>query len=110
MFTIRKLDVQSRSAAQHPNVAPEDFEDWQRQTANAYVPGAYASFFREVFHFGFVWYARRHPISPESYRHIGLLVDAAWFVCVITTLVRAHFARERARKLAISLERPQPSP
>jgi hypothetical protein len=109
MFTIRKLDAQSRSAAQHPNVAPQDFERWQRQTASAYVPGLYGSFFREVFHFGFVWYLKRHTISPESYRHIGLLVDATWFVSVVVTLVLAHFARELAKKLAISLDRPQPT-
>ncbi len=109
MFTIRKLDAQSRSAAQHPNVALEDFESWQRQTASAYAPGIYGSFFREVFHFGFVWYVKRHTISPESYRHIGLIVDATWFVCVVCTLALAHFARERARKLAISLDRPQPT-
>ena len=74
------------------------------------MPGIYGSFFREVFHFGFVWYVKRHTISPESYRHIGLLVDAGWFVSVIVTLVLAHLARELARKLAISLNRPQPAP
>ncbi|MES1173697.1 MAG: hypothetical protein ABUL62_05155 [Myxococcales bacterium] len=109
MFTIRKLDAQSRSAAQHPEVTLENFERWQRQTASAYVPGIYASFFREVFHFGFLWFVRRNPISPESFRHIGLLVDATWFVSVVATLVLAHFAREQARKLGISLNRPPPT-
>ena len=109
MFTLRKLDTQSRSAAQHPNVAPEDFERWQRQTSSAYAPGAYASFFREVFHFGFVRYASNHPMSNESYRHIGLLVDFVWLAAVVSTLIRAHFARELRKKLGISLERPQPT-
>jgi hypothetical protein len=109
MFTIRKLDAQSRKATDHPNVLLEDFERWQRQTASAYVPGIYGSFFREVFHFGFAWYVKGHAISPESYRHIGLLVDATWFVSVVVTLVLAHFAREAAKKLAISLNRPEPS-
>ena len=109
MFTMRKLDAQSRHASQYPNVPAEDFESWQRQTASAYSPGAFASFFRELFHFSFVWYVSHHPLPAVSFRHIGLLVDAMWIICVVTTLVLAHFARERARKLSISLDRPQPT-
>jgi len=39
MFTLRKLDTQSRNASQHPGVDPEDFLRWQRQGTAAYVPG-----------------------------------------------------------------------
>ncbi len=110
MFVMRKLDTQSRSAAQHPNVAPEDFLRWQRQTASAYVPGAYASFFREIFHFGYVRYVAHHPLSPDAYRRIGLIVDLVWLVSVISTLVRAHWARELRKKLGITLDKTQAAP
>ena len=90
MFTLRKLDTQSRSAAQQPQVAPEDFERWQRQTVAAYNPGIYASFFRVVFHLGFMMYTKSHPLSPLAFARTALLVDLVWLVATISTLVRAH--------------------
>lgn len=106
MFTLRKLDTQSRTEAQHPGVAPEDFRAWQRQTAAAYAPGAYASFFRVVFHFGFMRYTAHHALSPLSFARVALLVDLVWLVATISTLLRAHWARELRKKLGIVLERP----
>ena len=109
MFTVRKLDSQSRSPAQHPNLAPEDFLRWQRQSASAFAPGAYASFFRVLFHFGFMRYAAHHPLSPMAFARVALLVDLGWLVATISTLVRAHWARELRKKLGIVLEKPQPT-
>ena len=108
MFTVRKLDTQSRSAAQSPNVAAEDFERWQRRSASAYAPGAYASFFRVVFHFGFMRYTAHHPLPPITFQRVALIVDAVWFFCVVYTLINAHLAREMRKKLGISLDKPQP--
>jgi hypothetical protein len=109
MFTLRKLDTQSRSAAQHPHVPPDDFERWQRQTVSAYTTGAYASFFRVVFHLGFMLYTKNHPLSPMAFARTALLVDLVWLVATISTLIRAHYARELRKKLGIVLEKPQPS-
>jgi len=109
MFTLRKLDSQSRTAAQSPNVAPDDFERWQRRSASAYAPGAYASFFRVLFHFGFIRYTAHHQLAPSTFARVALLVDALWLVCVVYTLVNAHFAREMRKKLGISLDKPQPT-
>ena len=109
MFTIRKLDTQSRKPEQHPTVAPDDFLTWQRQAASAYAPGAYASFFRVVFHVFFYRYQSSHPLGVHTYQRIALLVDVIWIVSVISTLYRAHRSRELQRKLGIVLEKPQPS-
>lgn len=109
MFTLRKLDTQSRNAAQSPNVAPEDFERWQRRSAAAYAPGAYASFFRVVFHFGFIRYTAHHQLAARTFARVALLVDALWLICVVYTLINAHFAREMRKKLGISLDKPQPT-
>ena len=109
IFTLRKLDTQSRTAAEQPNVAPDDFLRWQRQTAQAYAPGAYASFFRVVFHLGFMRYVAHHPLSPLSFARVALLVDLVWLVATLSTLIRAHRARGLREKLGIVLERPQPS-
>lgn len=109
MFTMRKLDTQSRNASQSPNVPAEDFERWQRRSAAAYAPGAYASFFRVIFHFGFIRYTAHHQLAPMTFARVALLVDALWLICVVYTLVNAHFAREMRKKLGISLEKPQPS-
>jgi hypothetical protein len=109
MFTLRKLDTQSRNTAQQPGVVAEDFERWQRQTAAAYAPGAYASFFRVLFHFGYIRYTAHHPLGPLTFGRIALLVDLIWLVCVVTTLLRAHWARELRKKLGIVLEKPQPT-
>src|SRR6478609_5226228 len=109
MFTLRKLDTQSRNAAQSPNVAAEDFELWQRRSAAAYAPGAYASFFRVLFHFGFIRYTAHHQLAPMTFARVALLVDGLWLVCVLYTLVNAHFSRELRKKLGISLDKPQPS-
>ena len=109
MFTLRKLDTQSRNATQHPNVPPEDFLRWQRQTAAAYAPGAYASFLRVIFHFGFMRYAAHHPLSPLAFARVALLVDLVWLVSTLSTLLRAHWARELRKKLGIVLEKPQPT-
>ena len=109
MFTMRKLDTQSRNPTQSPNVDPEDFLRWQRRSAAAYAPGAYASFFRVLFHFGFMRYAVHHPLPPLTFARVALLVDALWVGCTIYTLVNAHFAREMRKKLGISLDRPQPT-
>ncbi len=109
MFTLRKLDTQSRNAAQHPNVSPDDFLRWQRQTASAYAPGAYASFARVVFHFFYIRYAAHHPLSPMAFARVALLVDLVWLVSTISTLLRAHWARELRKKLGIVLEKPQPT-
>lgn len=107
MFTMRKLDTQSRSPAQSPNVDPEDFLRWQRRSAAAYAPGAYSSFFRVLFHFGFLRYSVHHPLPPMTFARVALLVDALWLVCVVYTLINAHFAREMRKKLGISLDKPQ---
>ena len=109
MFTLRKLDTQSRSAAQSPHVPAEDFERWQRRAAAAYAPGAYASFFRVLFHFGFIRYTAHHQLDPTTFRHVALLVDALWIICVVYTCVNAYFASEMRKKLGISLDKPQPS-
>ena len=109
MFTLRKLDTQSRNAAQHPNVAPDDFELWQRQGTAAYVPGAYVSFLRVVFHFFYIRYVAHHPLSPTAFRRVALIVDLVWLLAVVTTLIRAHYARELRKKLGIVLEKPQPT-
>jgi hypothetical protein len=109
MFTLRKLDTQSRNAAQYPNVPAEDFLRWQRRSAAAYAPGAYASFFRVVFHFGFIRYTAHHPLPPLTFGRVALLVDALWFVSTVYTLINAHLAREMRIKLGISLDKPQPT-
>ena len=109
MFTLRKLDSQSRNATQHPHVAEEDFLNWQRRSAAAYAPGAYASFFRVLFHFGFIRYSANHPLPPMTFARVALLVDALWLACVAYTLINAHFAREMRKKLGISLDKPQPT-
>ena len=109
MFTLRKLDTQSRNPTQHPNVAADDFLHWQRRSAAAYAPGAYASFFRVVFHFGFIRYSAHHPLPPMTFARVALLVDALWLGCVVYTLINAHLARELRKKLGISLNRPQPT-
>ena len=109
MFTLRKLDTQSRSATQYPHVDADEFLRWQRRSAAAYAPGAYASFFRVIFHFGFLRYAAHHPLPPLTFARVALLVDALWFVCVVYTLINAHLARELRKKLGISLDKPQPT-
>jgi len=108
MFTLRKLDTQSRTAAQYPHVDAEDFLRWQRRSAAAYAPGAYASFFRVLFHFGFMRYTASHQLAPLTFARVALLVDALWLVCVVYTLINAHFAREMRKKLGITLDKPQP--
>ena len=109
MFTLRKLDTQSRNAAEQPGVDPEDFRRWQRQTVAAYTPGAYASFARVLFHFFYIRYAAHHPLSPLAFARVALLVDLVWLVSTISTLLRAHWARELRKKLGIVLEKPQPT-
>jgi hypothetical protein len=109
MFTLRKLDTQSRDASQQPNVSPEDFARWQRQTAAAYAPGMYASFFRVIFHFGYIRYAAHHPLSPQAFGRVALLVDLVWLVSVVTTFIRANAARELRRRLGIVLEKAAPT-
>jgi hypothetical protein len=106
MFTLRKLDTQSREASQQPSVSAEDFERWQRQTVAAYTPGMYASFFRVIFHFGYIRYAAHHPLNPLTFGRIALLVDVIWLASVITTFVRANAAGGLRRKLGIVLEKP----
>ena len=39
---------------------------------------------------------------------ISRVVDAVWLICVVYTLINAHFAREMRKKLGISLDKPQP--
>ncbi len=107
MFTLRKLDTQSRNVGQQPGVDPEDFRRWQRQTASAYAPGAYASFLRVVFHFLYIRYTVHHPISPMAFARVALLVDLVWLISVVSTLIRAHYAREMRKRLGIVLEKPQ---
>ena len=109
MFTLRKLDTQSRDASQQPNVPPEDFARWQRQTTSAYAPGMYASFFRVIFHFGYIRYAAHHPLSPQAFGRVALLVDLIWLVSVVTTFIRANAARELRRKLGIVLDKTAPT-
>jgi hypothetical protein len=109
MFTLRKLDTQGRDASQQPNVDPDEFARWQRQTVAAYAPGMYASFFRVIFHFGYIRYAAHHPLSPLAFGRVALLVDLIWLIATITTFIRANAARELRRRLGIVLEKPAPS-
>jgi len=105
-FTLRKLDTQGRDAAQQPGVSPDDFTRWQRQAAAAYAPGIYASFFRVIFHFGYIRYATHHPLNPLTFGRVALLVDLIWLVSVVTTLLRANAARKLRQELGIALEKP----
>ena len=109
MFTLRKLDTQSRNASQQAGVSPDDFALWQRQTVAAYAPGMYASFFRVIFHFGYIRYTAHHPLSPLSFGRIALLVDLIWLISVATTFIRANAARKLRRKLGIVLEKAAPT-
>ncbi len=59
---------------------------------------AYASFFRVIFHFGFIRYTANHQLAPMTFARVALLVDALWLICVVYTLVNAHFAREMRKK------------
>ncbi|HEX3775386.1 MAG TPA: hypothetical protein VHV51_13035 [Polyangiaceae bacterium] len=109
-FTLRKLDTQAREASQQPSsVASEDFERWQRQTVAAYTPGMSASFFRVLFHLGYMRYVAHHPLEPLTFARIALLVDVIWLVSVVTTLYRAHASRELARKLGIVMQKIAPT-
>jgi hypothetical protein len=69
----------------------------------------YASFFRVIFHFGYIRYVAHHPLSPLAFGRVALLVDLIWLVSVVTTLIRANAARELRRKLGISLDKPAPT-
>ncbi len=109
MFTLRKLDTQGRRAADQPDVSAEDFERWQRQSASAYAPGAYASFARVIFHFVYIRYAAHHPLPPLAFARVALLVDLVWLISVGTTLWRANAARQLGRKLGIVLQKPAPT-
>jgi hypothetical protein len=110
MFTLRKLDTQSRNPTQQPGVDADAFRDWQRRAASAYVPGAYASFFRVLFHIFYFRYALHHTLSPLAYGRIGLTADGIWLASVISSFVRAHYANELRRKLGITLDKPQVIP
>ena len=108
IFTLRKLDTQSRKPEQFPNVTSEDFLRWQQKTVKAYTPGAYASFFRVIFHLGFMRYVAVHPLTPRAFARVALLVDLVWLIATVSTLFRAHRARGLRDKLGIRLERPEP--
>jgi len=109
MFTLRKLDAQSREAAQFPQVSESDFLRWQRMVMSAYRTGSWGCFMRVIFHFGFMRYLVHHPISNDAFRHTALLVDLAWLTSVVTCFVRARSAGNLRKKLGITLEKPQPT-
>jgi hypothetical protein len=65
-LTLRKLDANSHDFAKHPEIPKEDFDRWQRSAARAYAIGSYGCFFREVFHFGFIWMCCGGRRSPRA--------------------------------------------
>ena len=109
MFTLRKLDAQSRDAAAFPHVPESEFLRWQRMVMSAYRLGSWGCFLRVGFHFAFMRYVVHHPLSPEAFRRTALLVDVVWLASVVTCFLRARSAGNLRKKLGISLEKPQPT-
>ncbi|HEY2405970.1 MAG TPA: hypothetical protein VGI10_08205 [Polyangiaceae bacterium] len=93
-LTLRKLDANSHDPAKHAEIRKEDFERWQRAAARAYAIGSYGSFFREVFHFGFIWYLKHHAMSPIYYPRIGFSVDVLWWASLAACFYLARQARQ----------------
>jgi hypothetical protein len=108
MFTLRKLDVRARHAEQHPGVAPDDFERWQRMAHAAYSIGSYACLFRILFHFGFARYATQHALAPLFAARVGVVADGIWVAALVTGFVKARSARLLRQRLGIVLDRPSP--
>jgi hypothetical protein len=105
LYTLRKLDVARRPAADFPHVKPTEFEAWKSKQLGAYSLGSSACFLKIVVDFAFVALLARH-LNPAVVRVSGLAIDLAWLVALVVVFVRSAAARRLASQLAI---RPGPA-
>ena len=106
-FTIAKLDAQSRSASNFPQVAPADFERWRDWTVSIYRLGSSVCFLRILFHQGWSFYMARHPAlngaAPPAMRYPAMAMDLLWLAVLASTFIRGSRARALRRELGIVL-------
>ena len=107
MFTIAKLDAQSRRPENFPQVAPADFERWRSWTVSIYRLGSSMCFLRVLFHQAWVLFLSRQvvhgPFAPAALRYPALALDLVFVGVLVSTFVRGGRARALRRELGIVL-------
>jgi len=84
-YTVRKLSAQRQTAADYPQVAPEDFERWKKKELLSARLGSWACFlyvFIGLASEPLYDYMLREGISVTVIRAIGPVTFALWGLCV----------------------------
>lgn len=102
LFTIRKLDVSRRQAAEFPHVEARAFERWRERETHIYTLGSFVCFLRVLVDLVFV-VAIAPGLPFGLVRVIGATIDLGWLAVVVMTLVRGHSARKERARLGIEL-------
>lgn len=101
-YTIRKLDIARREAAQFPKVPPDQFELWKRRQGAAYTLGMTACLLKLVVDFAFVHLAWGR-LEPSLLRTGGMAIDLTWAAAMFIAIYRGARARKIAGRLGIVL-------
>lgn len=102
-LNIRKLDVRKRQPSEHPNVAPADFERWQRMAAGAYGHGSLVCFIKLGADLFLRLAAPGLGVPWPVIRGAGLALFLGWVGTLIYVWVRSFQARRLQERLGIAI-------
>ena len=102
-LNIRKLDVLKRLASEHPNVAPADFERWQRMAAGAYGLGSLVCFLKLGLDLFLRLAAPALGVPWPVIRGAGFAAFLGWVGTLIYVWVRSFQARRLQGSLGIAI-------
>lgn len=102
LFTVRKLDAQSRQPEEFAHVPPAAFLDWQRREVRLYTVAVTGCFLKVFLDFGFTYFFVE-KLDYSQARLIGAFIDVSWLILLVYTFVRAARLSKLRRQLGILL-------
>lgn len=107
LYTVRKLEVQSRSPEAGTG-APE-FEHWRTLATRAYSWGSRSSFLLIAVRTLWMFIATKTEVPRALVKLVGLGIDLGWVAALLYALYLSQLAR-RAEVRRPGADRPAPTP
>lgn len=102
-LALRRSDIRAEDPTAHPGVSAPDFERWRTLAIAAYTLGTRACFAKVLVDFAFLALLRRITLELGLQRTLGVSLDLAWVVAMVTVWVLARRARRFGESVGIQL-------
>jgi hypothetical protein len=102
LYSVRRLELAPRTAAEHPGVAPEAFDQWKRGRARLYLLGAAACSLKPVLGTLLPYVAFKLGVSYALVRVTGGVVDLTFIVVLLVVVYLGYRSTKHALELGVS--------